>query len=1040
MSPLRGSDKNQTYPALILLWNPQIQTIPMSITLTQAQTLATQYFQLQGPIKALSGEVDLNFLIENQSDGQKYCFKIAHAETQVSELEFQNAMMEHLQAAGLGLQIPVPLSSVRGKKIIQHQFPNGEVRYLRALSWVEGRCLAEANPHTPALLEKVGALCGKLSAALANFDHPAAHRWIKWDPGQASWTKAHLNAITDPHKRELAAWALDLFESAALPHLPQLRHSVNYSDANDYNILLSFDALSPEVPGVIDFGDAVFSQTINELAIVIAYTAMDKPDPLAVIRQMTRGYHHHFPLQELEASVLFPLVVARLLISVVCSAQNLQSHPDNVYLQISDRPAWALLQKLRAIPPALVHYAIREACGWPVHPQAAAFVQWAQQHHTQLAPLVNVDLQGKSCIWLDCSVGSAELGTYADIADAERLHLRILETMQEAKAEVAIGRYNEARPFYTTDAYTVQGNEGPQWRSVHIGLDLFMPAGTPVYAPLDGVVHSFQDNAADRDYGPTIILQHQVSADLCFYTLYGHLSRASLEGLYVGKKISKGKRLCWMGPMPENGNWSPHLHFQVMLDMLDKSGDFPGVAFPDQREIWTGICPDPWYLLAGQASPPVQVYTPSNLLAQRQKLLSPNLSISYAEPLYMQRGGGAYLYDHSGRRYLDTVNNVAHVGHEHPRIVRAGQRQMGVLNTNTRYLHPLITQFAEELLAKAPAPLEVAFFVNSGSEANELALRLAKTYTGQKDILALQVGYHGNTNACVEVSSYKFDGPGGKGAAPWVHILPLPDTYRGLYRGNTPESAQQYAQHASSVIAQLQAEGRQPAAFLAESIVSCGGQIPLPPGYLAQVYTQVRAAGGLCIADEVQTGCGRPGAHFWAFEAQGVVPDILTIGKPIGNGHPLAAVLCTREVAAAFANGMEYFNTFGGNPVSCAIGLEVLKVIQEEGLQENAQHTGAYLQAGLQDLSQRFSLIGDVRGTGLFLGIELVRDPELKIPAAAQATYVANRMRNLGILMSTDGPDHNVLKIKPPLVFGRGQADFLLDMLERVLREDFCAV
>lgn len=1012
----------------------------MSISIAEAQALAWQYFQLKGPIKALSGEIDLNFLIENETDGHKYCFKIAHAETQVPELEFQNAMMEHLQAAGLGLQIPVPLSSANGEKIVQHPLASGEVRYLRTLSWVEERCFADANPHPPALLEKVGALCGKLSAALANFDHPAAHRWIKWDPGQAIWTKDHLHAIQDSSKRELATWALDLFEKTALPYLQQLRKSVNYNDANDYNILLSFDPENPEVPGVIDFGDAVFTQTINELAIALAYAAMHKPDPLAVIRHMTRGYHQQFPLQELEAQVLFPLIVARLLISVICSAQNLLSNPDNAYLQISDRPAWDLLQKLRAIPPALAHYAIREACGWEVHPQATAFVQWAQQNHQQLAPLVQADLQGERCIWLDCSVGSPELGNYADIADAELLHQRILATMREAKAAVAIGRYNEARPFYTTDAYLVQGNEGPIWRSVHIGLDVFMPAGTPIFAPLDGVVHSFQDNAADRDYGPTIILQHQVSADLCFYTLYGHLNRESLEGMYVGKSIAKGERLCWMGPMPENGNWSPHLHFQVMLDMLDKSGDFPGVTFPDQRNLWRGICPDPWYLLAGQASPPAPEHPISAILEQRKKLLSPNLSIAYVDPLYMQRGVGAYLYDHTGRRYLDTVNNVAQVGHEHPRVVRAGQRQMAVLNTNTRYLHPLVTQFAAELLATAPAPLEVAFFVNSGSEANELALRLAKTYTGQKDVLALQVGYHGNTNACVEVSSYKFDGPGGKGATPWVHILPLPDTYRGLYRGETSESARQYAQHAEQVIAELQAQGRKPAAFLAESIVSCGGQIPLPPGYLAQVYTRVRAAGGVCIADEVQTGCGRPGTHFWAFEAQSVVPDIVTIGKPIGNGHPLAAVLCTRAVADAFANGMEYFNTFGGNPVSCAIGLEVLKIIREEGLQENALHTGNYLQTGLQNLSSRFPLIGDVRGAGLFLGIELVADSALKIPAAAQATYIANRMRQLGILMSTDGPDHNVLKIKPPLVFRQPQADFLLGMLERVLGEDFCRI
>lgn len=1007
----------------------------MFFTTKEVQELALNYFGLIGTIQKLNGEIDLNYLIESKN-GQKYCFKIANAQTELPDLEFQNAMMDHLKAAGLGLEIPTPLPNLAGEKIAQHQLEDGTFPYLRTLTWVEGRCLAEANPHTPDLLEKVGALCGKLSAALANFDHPAAHRWIKWDPSEALWTKDQLQIISDSEKRALAQWALHQFETLALPLLPNLRKSVNYNDANDYNILLSFDANDPQVPGVIDFGDAVFTHTINELAIAIAYAAMDKPDPLAIIVQMTKGYHRFFPMQEKEAEALFPLILARLLISVVCSAQNLVNNPANEYLQISDRPAWDLLAKLHQISPALVHYSIRNACGWAAHPRMDQFKAWAGIQSHGFAQLVPANLMGPGVIWLDCGVGSPDLGNYEDIADAERLHEKICTTIKAAKASVGIGRYNEVRPFYTTDAYAVQGNEGPEWRSVHIGLDVFMPAGTPVFAPLDGAVHSFQDNAVDRDYGPAIILEHQINPEFRFYTLYGHLSRKSLEGLFVGKTITKGEQFCWMGPMPENGNWSPHLHFQVMLDMLGKKGDFPGVAFPRQSGVWTEICPDPWYLIAGGPSQGTEGLSAASIKAKRGKLLASNLSLSYQDPLYIQRGSGAYLYDSVGRRYLDTVNNVAHVGHEHPQVVRAGQRQMAVLNTNTRYLHPQIVQFAEALLAKAPAPLEVAFFVNSGSEANELALRLAKTYTGQKDVIALEVGYHGNTNACIEVSSYKFDGPGGRGVSPNVHIAPLPDAYRGLYQGEGTEVALQYASHVDQIIQKLHKNGLKPAAFIGESIVSCGGQIPLPQGYLAGVYRAVRSAGGLCIADEVQTGCGRPGSHFWAFEAQGVVPDILTIGKPIGNGHPLGAVLCTREVAAAFANGMEYFNTFGGNPVSCAIGLEVLKVLKEEGLQENALITGNYLKKGLVGLQKDYPVIGDVRGSGLFLGIEMVADPERKTPAAAATNYLANRMRTLGILMSTDGPDHNVLKIKPPLVFGKDQADFLLETLHRVLKED----
>lgn len=365
---------------------------------------------------------------------------------------------------------------------------------------------------------------------------------------------------------------------------------------------------------------------------------------------------------------------------------------------------------------------------------------------------------------------------------------------------------------------------------------------------------------------------------------------------------------------------------------------------------------------------------------------------------------------------------------------------MGVLNTNTRYLHENIVHFAEELLKTFPAELEVAFFVNSGSEANELAMRLARTYTAQQDMVVVEVGYHGNTQACIDISSYKFEGPGGKGAPAPVHVTPIPDVYRGKFRGNTLETGLKYAAEVGKTLDALRTQGRSPAAFICESVISCGGQVPLPPGYLKESVRQVRAAGGLYIADEVQTGCGRHGAHFWAFEEHDVLPDIVTIGKPIGNGHPLGVVVTTRAIADAFANGMEYFNTFGGNPVSCAIGLEVLKVIKEEGLQQNALETGAYLHKQLKDLATQFPIIGDLRGPGLFLGFELVRDPENREPTAAQTEYLANRMRDVGILMSTDGPYHNVLKIKPPMVFDRRDAEFLMEMLAQIFKEDFMKV
>jgi 4-aminobutyrate aminotransferase-like enzyme len=362
---------------------------------------------------------------------------------------------------------------------------------------------------------------------------------------------------------------------------------------------------------------------------------------------------------------------------------------------------------------------------------------------------------------------------------------------------------------------------------------------------------------------------------------------------------------------------------------------------------------------------------------------------------------------------------------------------MAVLNTNTRYLHEHILEYARRLGALLPEPLRVCFFVCSGSEANELALRLARTATGGRDVIVVDGAYHGNTSALVEVSPYKFDGPGGQGAPPYVHKVPMPDDYRGPYRRGMPERGEAFAAHVGAAAEDVRRRGARPAAFLCESLLSSGGQIELPPGFLAGAYRHARAAGALCIADEVQVGFGRVGSHFWGFETQGVVPDIVTLGKPIGNGHPLGAVVTTPEIAAAFANGMEYFNTFGGNPVSCAIGLAVLDVIRDEGLQQRALRVGARLKAGLAGLAERHAIVGDARGLGLFLGIELVRDRASLEPAAEEAAYVVERMKDHGVLVSTDGPLHNVIKLKPPLVLGPGDADLVVAAFDAVLGEDF---
>jgi 4-aminobutyrate aminotransferase-like enzyme len=422
-------------------------------------------------------------------------------------------------------------------------------------------------------------------------------------------------------------------------------------------------------------------------------------------------------------------------------------------------------------------------------------------------------------------------------------------------------------------------------------------------------------------------------------------------------------------------------------------------------------------------------------LALRKRYLGHNLSIAYKDPVKIIRGSMQYLFDDEGRRYLDAYNNVAHVGHCHPRVVEAGQRQMAQLNTNTRYLNDLINHYAERLTATLPPALNVCFFVNSGSEANELALRLARAHTQGTDLIVLDHAYHGNTTTLIDISPFKHDGPGGCGGPEWVHKAPLPDLYRGLYRGDDELAAEKYAQHVGDVVQRLCREQKGLAGFIFESCPSVAGQIVLPEAYLRLVFAAVREAGGICIADEVQTGYGRIGSHFWAFENYGVVPDIVVLGKPIGNGHPIGAVITTREIAASFANGMEFFSTFGGNTVSCAIGLAVLDVVLEDRLQAHALEIGSRMLNGLNSLRDRHQIIGDVRGSGTFLGVELVRDRRTLEPAAAEANTVSNQMRQRGILLGTDGPFHNVIKIRPPMPFDSENADQLIDALDKILSQ-----
>ena len=417
------------------------------------------------------------------------------------------------------------------------------------------------------------------------------------------------------------------------------------------------------------------------------------------------------------------------------------------------------------------------------------------------------------------------------------------------------------------------------------------------------------------------------------------------------------------------------------------------------------------------------------VIEKRHQHISPILSVSYETPVYMQKSAFQYMYDAYGNTFLDAYNNIPHVGHSHPLVVEAGQKQMAMLNTNTRYLYDHLARYAEKLLSRFPDSLNKVFFVNSGSAASDLAIRMSRIHTGFQKLMVMESGYHGNTQMAIDISDYTFSNPKGQGQKDFIIKTPIPDSYRGKYTKADGDPGKLYAKEA---LFQIENSGSSIAAFICEPIVGCGGQVPLPPGYLEEIYPAIRKQGGVCISDEVQTGFGRLGDYFWGYEAQAVVPDMVILGKPMANGHPMGAVVCTKEIAESFEKGVEFFSSFGGNPVSCAIASAVLDVIEEEKLQENAKIVGEYYIHLLKELQKEFKSIGDVRGSGLFLGIEMVQEGSLK-PDTGLAQWIKNELRKKHILISTDGPFDNVLKTKPPLVFTKENAKLVVDSIHELL-------
>jgi Ser/Thr protein kinase RdoA (MazF antagonist) len=691
------------------------------------ESLARELYGFQADAQRLPSEYDQVFKLTD-CDGHAFILKVMHPARDSSFVDLQCKTLRYLERQAHRLPLPRVIATKKGEDFTQRGSDGGE-RLVWLLRYLPGKVLAEVRPHAPELLWHVGELVGRVDQALQGFHHPATRRDLKWNLANALWIRDHLHLIEGPARRALLERAIARFEAEVVPQMPDLRRSVIYGDANDYNVLVHWDpdAAAPTV-GLIDFADMHEGLIVADAAVTAAYALLGKTDPLSATSSIVAGFHRALPLEPSELQLLFPLIVMRLAVSVVNSAMRKPSRPDDPYITISEAPAWAALERLAAVHPRLAHYTFRHACGLEPVPSAAPVRNWLEAHPDAIAPIIDIDCHGHPPHVMDLGVGSTLLG-----ADPQRSQTRnwgpiIAEELRRADSSVGIGRYDEAR--FVPDATRSVGRDCPidALHTIHIGMDIFVVGGTLVLAPLAATVHRVSNTGAAHDGGATVILRHALEGEAAFFTLYRPLAPESVVTLIEGAAIA---RRGVIGRLASNGQsgGAAHFHFQLITDLLDAAADFPGMIPAAHRAVWQGLSPDPNLILGVPRERfPVEPSL-AETMAQRRRRLGSNLSVSYRHPLKIVRGWRQHLYDDTGRPYLDVFNNVPLVGHSHPRIVEAVSRQLGLLNTNTRYLHDTVLRYAQRLTELLPAPLQVCYFVNSGSEANELAIRMARTHT-----------------------------------------------------------------------------------------------------------------------------------------------------------------------------------------------------------------------------------------------------------------------------------------------------------------------
>ncbi len=744
---------------------------------THWQDMLRRVYGREVALTPLDGEYDLNFL--GSGPDRDIIVKVMHAGCPIDLADLQCQALAQVQAVDPGLPLQTVVPALDGRAVVTAADPDGVERIVWVIGALPGLTMGRCGPQPAEVLSELGELAGKLDLALKGFTHPGLARATKWNLTTGDWIAAQLDCLTGD-RRDLIRDIVNEFATLK-PALADLSAQAIHNDLNDYNILIAPDLSGgTAITGLIDLGDMVVAPRVCEIAIAAAYAIMGQAAPERALASLVAGYHSAAPLSGAEIDLIWPLLRMRLAVSVVNSTREATARPDDPYVTISQAPAWAILEN-PTLDTDLIRARLRATCELPVVAEASAILRWLKAERGGFAAVLGEDLSDAPTGALSVAASATPRNPF-DLGATEAA--RIGDDLGHENA-TWIGFYGEPRLIYTAPAFRRGNHLSSDRRTVHLGVDLFAPAGRVVHAPCAGRVIAVENRAAHLDYGGMVILGHETPTGEAFYTLYGHLDPAVCDRLTVGDDIAKGAAFAALGVPAGNGGWAPHLHFQLALGIAGIGDDWPGAADPDDFALWRALCPNPATLLNLPDNKVAHVpIDEAALLRDRHAAFAGNLRLSYRRPLTLLRGWRHHLFDQMGRPYLDAYNNVPHVGHAHPRIQTVAADQLMRMNANTRYLHPAQTTSAETLTAKMPNGLEVVFLVNSGSEANELALRLARSWSGGRDMITPDHGYHGNTTGTIAISAYKFMKPGGGGQEPWVHLVDVADDYRGQFRRN----------------------------------------------------------------------------------------------------------------------------------------------------------------------------------------------------------------------------------------------------------------